>query len=90
MAKASLILVMALSLSIISLFGVVKALHADLIHNNLPDEDDGGQIDKVNAATGEVSMMGTTSHVFTFFLAPHYFNWTDPSNGMDKDLVRYR
>ena len=87
---ASWVLVLALSLSSVTFNKVVKANKADLIRTLLPDNDQTDELDNVSAATGEVAMTGITSHVFTFFLAPHYFNWTDKGRGVDKDLVRYR
>jgi len=90
MAEDSLLQMLAIFLTIISVFDAANAIQSDLIHNLRLDEQSGDPVDKVHEATGEVSMMGKTSHVFTFFLAPHYFNWTDQSYGMDKDLVRYR
>eukprot|EP00092_Neocalanus_flemingeri_P008945 GFUD01009623.1.p1 GENE.GFUD01009623.1~~GFUD01009623.1.p1 ORF type:complete len:506 (-),score=92.78 GFUD01009623.1:448-1965(-) len=85
---ASWILVLALSLSS-GAFNVTAA-KADLIRTLLSDNDNSDELEKAHAATGEVAMTGTTGHVFTFFLAPHYFNWTDKGRGVDKDLVRYR
>ena len=43
-----------------------------------------------SASAGEVSMSGATDKVFTFFLAPQYFNWTEQGKVFEKDLVRYR
>ena len=74
----------------IILYNPAIALQNELIHHPQHDDPSGDQVDQVHEATGEVSMLGQTSHVFTFFLAPHYFNWTDQSSGLDKDLVRYR
>ena len=85
-----LIQIQMLAIACIILYNPATALQNELIHNTQHDDLSGDQVDQVQEATGEVSMMGKTSHVFTFFLAPHYFNWTDQSSGLDKDLVRYR
>jgi len=86
--KVSWVLLVALSSVAVN---TVTASTADLIRTLVVSENDqGDELDKVSAATGEVAMTGTTSHVFTFFLAPHYFNWTDQGRAVDKDLVRYR
>jgi len=85
-----LIQIQMLATVCIILYDPAIALQNELIHHPQHDDPSGDQVDQVHEATGEVSMLGQTSHVFTFFLAPHYFNWTDQSSGLDKDLVRYR
>jgi len=83
-------MIIAILFIFINIYNPAAAVQNELIHNLKLDEPGGDQVENVQEATGEVSMMGKTTHVFTFFLAPHYFNWTDQSSGLDKDLVRYR